>query len=397
MTSRRWISEVDRATVLRRLAIVLRDLAPGTYKKIIASLDDSTKRDIADAITNLGQVSAEERQHSFELFQASFEIQREQKLSTDSLHLSGLESNVEHSLSESPPAVTDKSKDFYFRHQAQRFRAVTSPEAVSAFSFLNEMDSQSLHDLLIDEHSQTIALVLASIEPALAASVLAKLDAKMQQQTMERISQLSNIPHAAFEELSAHFRMRIKTNSNDKTRRVGHDALKAIMNVMPADTCNDIEQSQTDATGYSESTITDKTRRTNSIDANAIGDKSCSPSLAGTEINENNSGVRRDAEVVENWSTEEVHQHLIHLSPKTLCQALSHVPTRDALLTLCGVPAGVANRVLALLSRSQAKSVRKKMNSIQSMSLKEIDAAKRKVSGYSREIARYSSLTSNSA
>ena len=76
MTSRRWISEVDRATVLRRLAIVLRDLAPGTYKKIIASLDDSTKRDIADAITNLGQVSAEERQHSFELFQASFEIQR---------------------------------------------------------------------------------------------------------------------------------------------------------------------------------------------------------------------------------------------------------------------------------------------------------------------------------
>ena len=39
----------------------------------------------------------------------------------------------------------------------------------------------------------------------------------------------------------------------------------------------------------------------------------------------------------------------------------------------------------------------KKMNSIQSMSLKEIDAAKRKVSGYSREIARYSSLTSNSA
>ena len=97
------------------------------------------------------------------------------------------------------------------------------------------------------------------------------------------------------------------------------------------------------------------------------------------------------------WTDEEVHQHLIHLNPKDFCLALSHVPTHEALLVLCGIPAGVANRVIALLSRSQAKSVRKKMVAMKSISLQEIDDAKFKVSNLARDITRRSKISSKSA
>ena len=78
-------------------------------------------------------------------------------------------------------------------------------------------------------------------------------------------------------------------------------------------------------------------------------------------------------------STESIHQHLLGLRPVDLCHALGQVDTRDAILTLCGLPTQVANAALAVLPRAQARSVRNKMNSLGSLNLREIDHAKEKV------------------
>ena len=62
-----------------------------------------------------------------------------------------------------------------------------------------------------------------------------------------------------------------------------------------------------------------------------------------------------------------------------LCQALGRVDTRNAMLALCGLPVQVVDAALAVLPRSQARTVRIKMNSLGSLHLREIDRAKEKV------------------
>jgi flagellar motor switch protein FliG len=78
-------------------------------------------------------------------------------------------------------------------------------------------------------------------------------------------------------------------------------------------------------------------------------------------------------------STDEIHQHLLGLAPEQLCQALGKVETRIAMLALCGLPNQVAESALAVLPRAQAKKVRIKMNSLDSLHLREIDEAKERV------------------
>ena len=78
-------------------------------------------------------------------------------------------------------------------------------------------------------------------------------------------------------------------------------------------------------------------------------------------------------------STDEIHSHLTQLPAEQLCEALGKVGTREAILTLCGLPVAVTNAALAKLPRARAKAVRSKMNSIGSLHLREIDLAKEKV------------------
>ena len=78
-------------------------------------------------------------------------------------------------------------------------------------------------------------------------------------------------------------------------------------------------------------------------------------------------------------STDAIHQHLLGLDPKQLCQALGRVQTKTAMLALCGLPNEVTEAALAVLPRSHSKQVRQQMNSIGSLSLRDIDDAKERV------------------
>jgi hypothetical protein len=75
-------------------------------------------------------------------------------------------------------------------------------------------------------------------------------------------------------------------------------------------------------------------------------------------------------------SAADVHQRLIELTPTQLCQSLGLVDARDAILALCGLPVHVAEAALAVLPRIQAKQARAKINSLESLELREIDRAK---------------------
>lgn len=390
-------SKGDRESVLRRLAIVLREMPEADCHRLTNFLEEDLSDSLHQAILNLGVVDEDERQSALSSFISSYETQKEQSANADLLQLSNSGADPSRPSVVVPVHSQVKSSLARLTDDFEKLQSIASSESVSELAFLNRVDPETLSDLLCDEHPQSVALVLASIEPTLAAKILGRMPSSVQHQTMVRIDQLSRIPHAAFQEIGLHFRSKLSASSQSKRTRVGHEALKAIMEVMPLG--REQPHSSSQALSASPASLNDfegELTAEHSTDNEAVEiEQGCVSS--NIDFQSNTSGKltvdgRANPEAKGpprelNWTKDEVHEYLIQLSPKAFCLALSHVPTNDALLTLSGVPIVVANRVLSLLSRSQAKSVQKKMTRLTSVSLAEIDDAKRKVCMRAHQIA----------
>ncbi|MFG0268098.1 MAG: FliG C-terminal domain-containing protein, partial [Rhodopirellula sp. JB055] len=79
------------------------------------------------------------------------------------------------------------------------------------------------------------------------------------------------------------------------------------------------------------------------------------------------------------FATDEIHQRLVKMKPRLLCEALGRVPTRTAMLCLCGLPNKTADSAINVLPRQQANQVRAQLANVGSMELREIDEAKEAV------------------
>jgi flagellar motor switch protein FliG len=182
---------------------------------------------------------------------------------------------------------------------------------------------------------------------------LPRLDADIQSETVRRIGRLEEVDSATAAEVAAHLQQRVaelQRESNNPAQRT----LKAIIDAMPREQ----EASPPADTAPVDSGVTTLTRPD-------------SPSAAETP-----ACPQRERESL---STEDVHLHLIQLPPRALCKALGQVSTREALLTLCGLPNQVAETALARLPRGRARQVRRGMANLRSIRLREIDEAKEAV------------------
>lgn len=86
-------------------------------------------------------------------------------------------------------------------------------------------------------------------------------------------------------------------------------------------------------------------------------------------------------------STQAIHRFLVDLSPQTLVESLGRVGTREALLTLCGLPNATAEAAIAVLPRAKAKAARHGMTQLGSLRLSEIDDAKQEVARAAKDNA----------
>jgi flagellar motor switch protein FliG len=87
-------------------------------------------------------------------------------------------------------------------------------------------------------------------------------------------------------------------------------------------------------------------------------------------------------------STDSIHEYLVSLSTEELRTALGKADTRQALLTLCGLPNAKAESLLASLPRRQAKQVRDQLAALGTLHLREIDEAKTVVASLAYESAK---------
>ncbi|MFK8112578.1 MAG: FliG C-terminal domain-containing protein [Rubripirellula sp.] len=394
-------SATQREAMLRRVAIVLSSLPPATAAQLMGSIDPQSKQAVRRTMTSLSDVDPLERQRALKAF----------KVSAQTVPSAVTSNRFAASDAEAISPAQSGSRIVPSSAVSSSASSQASAQRTTALSFLADVEDDTLVSLLASEHPQAIALVLASIAPAQAARVLPRLDPRTQSDALSRIGRLGEIPQEAVAEVAQHFQQRIsETHSNSESGGAGQNALNAILAALPSTAKPEPQTSTVPAdagrpavTAY-ESQQIPPVRPVNfpSIDAPAVdlthklrvAEETWPESVPdpqprqeappSTTIPSQPTEESQPASQPHSFeSTDAIHQHLIRLPAGELCAALGKVDTRAAMLTLCGLSTQVADAVLALLPKAQAKEVRIKMNSLGSINLRDIDEAKEVVANAS--------------
>ncbi len=78
---------------------------------------------------------------------------------------------------------------------------IQQKERLNLFHKIRKMDARTLASFIRNEHPQTIAVVLAHLDPAHAAAILEELPERVQNEVLYRIAQLEKVPPAILEEI----------------------------------------------------------------------------------------------------------------------------------------------------------------------------------------------------
>jgi len=113
---------------------------------------------------------------------------------------------------------------------AQRLIQVKQSGA-GKLDWLRNTDPKQLAALLEKEHPQTVALIIAHLEPEHASPILAKLPGELQIDAVKRIAQLQQFSPEAAESISSVLHQKLKQSGVEKKQAPGRaDSLPALMN-----------------------------------------------------------------------------------------------------------------------------------------------------------------------
>ncbi len=227
----------SREAALRRVAIVLSSLPASAAAKLLGTIDQDAKQIVRRTMASLSDVDPLERHRALVAFKASVQhspaddIDSFQSSSAASIHQRSLGFATSSDSTTSPVLKTSKQSSD---------RKPSSP-----LEFLADVEDDSLVDLLAGEHSQAVALVLASVAPAQAARLLPRLAPELRSQALSRLGRLGEIPDTAVQEIADHFRDRVQRQQQSRpidgrlgegTSSTGQRALDAILAAMPKTT-----------------------------------------------------------------------------------------------------------------------------------------------------------------
>ena len=87
----------------------------------------------------------------------------------------------------------------------------------------------------------------------------------------------------------------------------------------------------------------------------------------------------------ETVTIESLNERFVEASAASICRALGKVPTHTAIFSLCGMPPRVVADVLGKLPRKKAKEVRRRIENVHDLSLREIEGSMREVASVMAE------------
>ena len=169
-----WNAEPSRVATLRRVAIVLSSLPDNVSAKILDTMSVQSRDVVHHTMKTLVDVDPLERRLALKAFRQSVR-QSPRHVSERSTHAAAAADR------QAGLATVSKGDGLSDRASA------TEASIDSPLGFLADVEDLTLGNLLMGEHPQAIALVLASISPTQAARLLPRLEANLQRDVMLRL------------------------------------------------------------------------------------------------------------------------------------------------------------------------------------------------------------------
>jgi flagellar motor switch protein FliG len=156
-------------TDIRKAAILLMSLPEDQAAQLITKLDPKQVESVSIEIAKLGAISGEEQEQVIQEFGNA----NPNMLTGRAGGLEVAKKLVEQALGKGASATLDNVRQ--------------SIEALP-FGFLQKVDSQNLLTFIMDEHPQTIALILCHLPPAQAADIISGLPTERQMAVIRRMA-----------------------------------------------------------------------------------------------------------------------------------------------------------------------------------------------------------------
>jgi flagellar motor switch protein FliG len=198
---------------LRRAAILLTSLPEDEAVTLLSRLEPKQVEQVSIEIARLKNVSAEEQDQVITAFAQS------------SPGSSGFEAGGLEKAKQLVQAALGKNANTAIDNIRQSIEAVP-------FAFLRHVDSQNILTYVIDEHPQTIALILSHLPPTTSAQILAGLPTDRQLSVIQRIAAMGQTSPDIIHEVEKGLERRMSSVMSQSFDNAGGiDAVAEILNV----------------------------------------------------------------------------------------------------------------------------------------------------------------------
>jgi len=199
---------------LRKAAVLLMSLPQEQAAELLGKLDTSQVEAVSIEIAKLGAIGGDEQEQAI----LDFAHANPNALAGGTGGLDVAKSLVEQALGKAAGATLDNVRQ--------------SIEALP-FGFLQKVDSQNLLTFIIDEHPQTIALILSHLPSSQAADIISGLPAERQLSVVRRIAMMGQTSPEIIQEVETGLEHRMASVMSQQFENAGGVASVAeILNVI---------------------------------------------------------------------------------------------------------------------------------------------------------------------
>jgi flagellar motor switch protein FliG len=199
------------ASDVRKAAILLMSLPEEQAAQLLNKLEPKQVEAVSIEIAKIANTSAEEQEQVIQDFAGSSPT----GLTGGSGGLTVAKTLLERALGKNASVTLDSVRQ--------------SIEALP-FGFLQKVDSQNLLTFLIDEHPQTIALILSHMTPAQAAAIVAGLPAERQLSVVRRVATMGQTSPEIIREVEKGLEHRMSSVMSQQFENAG--GVKAVAEIL---------------------------------------------------------------------------------------------------------------------------------------------------------------------
>jgi len=204
----------DEMSGVRKSAILLLSLQQDQAAEILKRLPPEAVEEVMREIASLGEIKMEVRKEVFGEFYGL-------ALANSYLSEGGLEYAKALLKKALPEADAEKA-----------IKQVTQQVATTPFSFLQKAESENLLTFIQDEHPQTIALILAHLNPTKASEILVGLPSQKQIEVVKRIANMEQTNPEVIKEVERGLEHRLSDIVSQTFEKAGGvDTVAEILNL----------------------------------------------------------------------------------------------------------------------------------------------------------------------